>query len=246
MRRIVRLPAVFSRAASRSSNLKSVEAYAGYPLHDAVKLSKAYAMKQFDETVELQVVTGVDPRKPNQMVRGVAELPHGTGNAVRVAVFAKDAKADEAREAGADIVGQQDLADQITEGKINFDRVVATPDMMAVVGKVARVLGPRGLMPNPKLGTVTMDVATAVTNAKKGQLQFKCERGGTVMVPVGKVSFSITNLEENISSFMDQLVEAKPSGAKGQFLHRAYLSSTMGPSVKLDLTKSPFNLVQQL
>lgn len=226
----------------RGVKTKPTPTFPGYPLNEAIRLAKSYAVCTFEETVELQIKCGVDPKKPNQMIRGVADLPHGTGKYVRVAVFAKDAKADEARAAGADVVGGQDLADQILDGKIEFDRVIATPDMMPVVGKVARVLGPKGLMPNPKLGTVTPNITEAVDVAKRGQLQFKCERAGMVMVAVGKVTFEAENLTDNIKAFVARLVDVKPSGAKGQYIQRMYVSSSMGPSCKVDLTKEPFNI----
>ena len=206
-----------------------------YALDEAVKTVKALASAKFDETVELALNLGVDPRHADQMVRGTVNLPHGTGKSVRVAVFAKGDKADEARAAGADIVGADDLAEQITAGQMDFDRVIATPDMMGVVGKLGRVLGPRGLMPNPKLGTVTPNVAQAVKDAKAGQVQFRVEKAGIVHAGVGKVSFPEAKLAENIRAFVEAVNKAKPSGAKGTYLKRAALSSTMGPGVKLEI-----------
>jgi len=215
--------------------LGKVDRERAYALDEAVKTVKALASAKFDETVELALNLGVDPRHADQMVRGTVNLPHGTGKTVRVAVFAKGDKADEARAAGADIVGAEDLAEQITAGQMDFDRVIATPDMMGVVGKLGRVLGPRGLMPNPKLGTVTPNVAQAVRDAKAGQVQFRVEKAGIVHAGVGKVSFPEAKLAENIKAFVEAVNKAKPSGAKGTYLKRAALSSTMGPGVKLEI-----------
>ena len=215
--------------------LGKVDRERAYALDEAVKTVKALASAKFDETVELALNLGVDPRHADQMVRGTVNLPHGTGKTVRVAVFAKGDKADEARAAGADIVGAEDLAEQITAGQMDFDRVIATPDMMGVVGKLGRVLGPRGLMPNPKLGTVTPNVAQAVKDAKAGQVQFRVEKAGIVHAGVGKVSFPEAKLAENIKAFVEAVNKAKPSGAKGTYLKRAALSSTMGPGVKLEI-----------
>ena len=206
-----------------------------YPLAEAVKLLKSAAATKFDQTVEVAVALGVDPRHADQMVRGVVSLPNGTGKSVRVAVFAKDAKAKEAEEAGADIVGADDLAARIQGGEMDFDRCIATPDMMAVVGRLGRVLGPRGLMPNPKLGTVTNDVAEAIRAAKGGQISFRVEKAGLVHAGVGRISFSEEALTENISAFIDALNKAKPSGAKGTYMKRLSISSTMGPGLKIDL-----------
>jgi len=203
-------------------------------LAEAVKLVKNSAKAKFDETVEISMNLGVDPRHADQMVRGVVALPHGTGKSVRVAVFAKDAKADEAREAGAEIVGAEDLMKEIQEGRMDFDRVIATPDMMALVGRLGKVLGPRGLMPNPKLGTVTADVGAAVTAAKAGQVEFRVERAGIVHAGIGKASFSEDQLLENATAFVEAINRAKPSGAKGTYVKRVALSSTMGPGVKVD------------
>ena len=194
-----------------------------------MKLVKSGARAKFDETIEISMNLGVDPRHADQMVRGVVALPHGTGKDVRVAVFAKDAKADEARASGAEIVGADDLMKEIQDGRSDFDRVIATPDMMALVGRLGKVLGPRGLMPNPKLGTVTPDVAAAVTAAKAGQVEFRVERAGIVHAGIGKASFSEEQLLENANAFVDAITRAKPSGAKGTYVKRIALSSTMGP-----------------
>ena len=206
-----------------------------YALGEAIALVKRGAKAKFDETVEMSVGLGVDPRHADQMVRGVVALPHGTGKTVRVAVFAKGDKADAAREAGADLVGDEDLAAQVQGGKIEFDRCIATPDMMPVVGKLGRILGPRGLMPNPKLGTVTPDVGEAVRAAKGGQVEFRVEKAGIVHAGIGKASFDERALAENARALVDALNRAKPSGAKGTYMMRAALSSSQGPGVKLDV-----------
>lgn len=206
-----------------------------YPLPDAIKELKGRASAKFDETVEVAVNLNVDPRHADQMVRGTVDLPHGTGKALRVAVFAKGDKADAAKEAGADVVGAEDLAEKVQKGEIEFDRCIATPDMMAVVGRLGKILGPKGLMPNPKLGTVTPDVAKAVQAAKGGQVQFRVEKAGIVHAGVGKVSFGEDKLQENVAAFVDALMKAKPSGAKGTYLKRVAVSSTMGPGIKIDL-----------
>jgi len=206
-----------------------------YPLAQAVLMVKSGAKAKFDETIEVAMNLGVDPRHADQMVRGVVSLPNGTGKAVRVAVFARGAKADEAKKAGADLVGAEDLAEQINAGKIDFDRCVATPDMMAVVGRLGKVLGPRGLMPNPKLGTVTMDVAGAVKAVKGGQVEYRVEKAGLIHAGVGKASFSEAQSLENVKAFVDAVVKSKPAGAKGQFVKKVALSSTMGPGVRIDL-----------
>ncbi len=206
-----------------------------YELAEAVKLVKSGAAAKFDETVEMAMNLGVDPRHADQAVRGVVDLPNGTGKTVRVAVFAKDAKAEEAREAGADIVGTDDLAAQVQKGEINFDRVIATPDMMAVVGKLGKILGPRGLMPNPKLGTVTPNVAEAIKSAKGGQVQFRAEKAGIVHAGIGKVSFTEDALVDNARAFFDAISKAKPSGVKGTYIKKVALSSTMGPGVKVEI-----------
>lgn len=206
-----------------------------HALGEAVGIVKRGATAKFDETVEMAVNLGVDPRHADQMVRGVVALPHGTGRAVRVAVFAKGDKAEAARAAGADVVGADDLAKDVQEGKIEFDRCVATPDMMPVVGKLGRILGPRGLMPNPKLGTVTPDVTQAVTAAKGGQIEFRVEKAGIVHAGIGKASFADEALVENARALVDAVNKAKPNGAKGTYIRKAVLSSSQGPGVKLDV-----------
>jgi len=206
-----------------------------YPLDDAVKLLKQRAKAKFDETVEVAINLGVDPRHADQMVRGVVSLPNGTGRSARVAVFAKGAKADEARRAGADIVGAEDLAEQVQKGDINFDRCIATPDMMGIVGRLGKVLGPRGLMPNPKVGTVTMDVTQAVKDAKGGAVEFRVEKAGIVHAGVGKSSFEERALAENIRALIDSIARARPPGAKGHYLKKISISSTMGPGIKVSL-----------
>ena len=208
------------------------------PLEDAVRLVKQNATAKFDETVEIAMNLGVDPRHADQMVRGVVTLPNGTGKDVRVAVFARGPKADEARAAGADIVGAEDLMETIQSGKIDFDRCIATPDMMPLVGRLGKILGPRNLMPNPKVGTVTMDVASAVQAAKGGEVQFKAEKAGVVHAGVGKVSFDAEKLAQNIRAFVDAVNRAKPAGAKGTYLKKVSISSTMGPGVSLDLAST--------
>ena len=206
-----------------------------YPIEQAVKFVKEHARVKFDETVEIAMNLGVDPRHADQQVRGVVQLPHGTGKAVRVAVFAKDAKAEEAKAAGADIVGTDDLAQKIEAGEIDFERCISTPDMMAVVGKLGKILGPRGLMPNPKLGTVTQDVAEAVKAAKGGEVQFRTEKSGIIHAGIGKASFEETALIDNVKAFVGAINKAKPSGSKGTFIKKVSISSTMGPGVKLDI-----------
>ena len=206
-----------------------------YSLDEAVALIKDGAKAKFDETVEIALNLGVDPRHADQMVRGVVELPHGTGKTVRVAVFAKADKAEEARKAGADIVGAEDLAEKIQGGFMDFDRCIATPDMMSVVGRLGKVLGPRNLMPNPKLGTVTPNVTEAVRAAKAGQVQFRVEKAGIVHAGVGKASFDAAKLAENIKAFVDAINKAKPTGAKGTYIKKVSVASTMGPGVKLDI-----------
>ena len=206
-----------------------------YDLGEAVKMVKAGAKAKFDETVEISMNLGIDPRHADQMVRGVVSLPNGTGKSVRVAVFARGAKAEEAKAAGADIVGAEDLAEKITGGTMDFERCIATPDMMGVVGRLGKVLGPRGLMPNPKLGSVTMDVASAVKAAKAGQVEFRAEKAGIVHAGVGKASFSEAALTENVKAFVGAITRAKPTGAKGTFINKVTISSTMGPGVKLDI-----------
>lgn len=205
-----------------------------YALDEAVRLLKGRSKVKFDETVELAMNLGVDPRHADQMVRGVVALPNGTGKTLRVAVFAKGEKADDARAAGADIVGAEDLAAKIQEGEINFDRCIATPDMMQVVGRLGKILGPRGLMPNPRVGTVTADVAKAVKDAKGGQVEFRVEKAGIIHAGVGKVSFSDDKLVENVRALVDAVVKAKPSGAKGTYVKSIALATTMGPGLKIE------------
>ncbi len=205
-----------------------------YSLDEAVKLIKERAKAKFDETVELAMNLGVDPRHADQMVRGVCNLPNGSGRTVRVAVFARGAKADEARAAGADVVGAEDLVETVNGGTIDFDRCIATPDMMPLVGRLGKVLGPRGLMPNPKVGTVTMDVAGAVKAAKGGAVEFRVEKAGIVHAGIGKASFEDDKLAQNIRAFADAVVKAKPTGAKGTYVQRVAITSTMGPGVKID------------
>jgi large subunit ribosomal protein L1 len=214
---------------------------ANLSVEDAVKLIKTAATAKFDETLEIAMNLGVDPRHADQMVRGVVTLPNGTGKTVRVAVFARGAKADEAKAAGADIVGAEDLMESIQQGKIDFDRCIATPDMMPLVGRLGKILGPRNLMPNPKVGTVTMDVAGAVGNAKGGEVQFKVEKAGVIHAGIGKVSFDDGKLAENVRAFVDAVSRAKPAGAKGAYLKKVSLSSTMGPGVSVDLTSATGN-----
>ncbi|MDE3079267.1 MAG: 50S ribosomal protein L1 [Paracoccaceae bacterium] len=220
------------------------EAFAGkasMALEEAVALVKSAASAKFDETVEIAMNLGVDPRHADQMVRGVVQLPNGTGKTVRVAVFARGVKADEAKAAGAEIVGAEDLMETIQSGKIEFDRCIATPDMMPLVGRLGKILGPRNLMPNPKVGTVTMDVANAVKAAKGGEVQFKAEKAGVVHAGVGKVSFDQAKLVENIRAFVDAVNRAKPSGAKGTYVKKVSLSSSMGPGVSIDIASAGSN-----
>ena len=205
-----------------------------YPLDEAIKLVKERAKAKFDETVEVAMNLGVDPRHADQMVRGVVSLPNGSGRAQRVAVFARGEKADEAKAAGADVVGAEDLVEQVQGGQINFDRVIATPDMMPLVGRLGKVLGPRGMMPNPKVGSVTMDITQAVNDAKGGSVEFRVEKAGILHVGVGKASFSEEALAENIRAFTDAVNRAKPAGAKGTYLKRVSVASTQGPGVKID------------
>jgi large subunit ribosomal protein L1 len=206
-----------------------------YPVDEAVKKLKAGATAKFDETVELSMNLGIDPRHADQQVRGVVQLPNGTGKSVRVAVFAKGDKAEEAKDAGADLIGAEDLAEKVQGGEMNFDRCIATPDMMAVVGRLGKLLGPRGLMPNPKLGTVTPNVADAVKAAKGGEVTFRAEKAGIVHVGVGKASFSEQAIAENIRAVVGAIARAKPSGAKGTYIKRVSVSSTMGPGMQLEL-----------
>jgi large subunit ribosomal protein L1 len=215
----------------------SVDREKFYGVDEALNLVKTNATAKFDETVEVALNLGVDPRHADQMVRGVVNLPKGTGKTVRVAVFAKGAKADEATAAGADVVGAEDLMETIQGGQIDFDRVIATPDMMGIVGRLGKVLGPKGLMPNPKLGTVTMDVAKAVNDAKSGQVEFRVEKAGIVHAGIGKASFSEGDLKENFTALMDAIIRNQPSGAKGKFVQKLSVSSSMGPGVKIDLAE---------
>ena len=208
-----------------------------YGVSEAIALVKEHATAKFDETIEVALNLGVDPRHADQMVRGVVSLPKGTGKTVRVAVFAKDAKADEARAAGADVVGAEDLIDAITNGNIDFDRCIATPDMMGMVGRVAKILGPKGMMPNPKLGTVTPNVGQAVKDAKGGQVEYRVEKAGIIHSGIGKASFSAEDLRANFDALVDAVVKAKPSGAKGKYLRKAAISSSMGPGIKLDIAE---------
>lgn len=214
---------------------ESIDREKQYSLAEAVKLIKQNAKAKFDETIEVALNLGVDPRHADQMVRGTVNLPHGTGKSLRVAVFAKGDKAEEAKKAGADVVGADDLAQAVQNGEIDFDRCIATPDMMPVVGRLGRVLGPRGLMPNPKLGTVTPNVAEAVEAAKGGQVQFRVEKAGIIHGGVGKASFDEAKLAENIKAFVDAVARAKPSGAKGTYMKRIAVSSTMGAGLHLDV-----------
>jgi large subunit ribosomal protein L1 len=207
-----------------------------YDIADAVKLVKSRATAKFDETIEISINLGVDPKHADQMVRGVVSLPGGTGRSLRVAVFAKGAKADEAKKAGADIVGAEDLAEIVAKGTIDFDRCIATPDMMGVVGRLGKVLGPRGMMPNPKVGTVTMDVTQAVKDAKGGAVEFRVEKAGIVQAGVGKASFTEDAIIANVKAFVDSVGKARPTGAKGTYMKKISLSSTMGPGVKIALS----------
>jgi large subunit ribosomal protein L1 len=211
------------------------------PVREAVELVKANASAKFDETVEIAVNLGVDPRHADQMVRGTVNLPNGTGKTVRVAVFARGEKAEQAREAGADIVGAEDLAAEIQGGKIDFDRCIATPDLMPLVGRLGKILGPRNLMPNPKVGTVTPDVAEAVRAAKGGQVQFKVEKAGIVHAGIGKASFEADKLAQNILAFVEAVQRAKPAGAKGTYMKKVSIASTMGPGVSIDLASATGN-----
>lgn len=212
-----------------------------YPVDDAVAMVKERAKAKFDETIEVAMNLGVDPRHADQMVRGVVQLPNGTGKSVRVGVFARGEKADEAREAGADVVGAEDLVEIVQGGTIDFDRCIATPDMMGLVGRLGKVLGPRGLMPNPRVGTVTMDVKAAVEAAKGGEVQFKAEKAGVVHAGIGKVSFSADKLAENLRAFVEAVGRAKPTGAKGTYMKKVSISSTMGPGVSVDIADATGN-----
>ena len=205
-----------------------------YSIDEAIKMVKVRATAKFDETIEVAMNLGVDPRHSDQMVRGVVNLPNGSGRSVRVGVFARGAKADEARAAGADVVGAEDLVEKVQGGTIDFDRCIATPDLMPLVGRLGKVLGPRGMMPNPKVGTVTMDVATAVRGAKGGSVEFRVEKAGIVQAGIGKASFSADKLVQNIKAFADAVQKSKPPGAKGTYINRVAVSSTMGPGVKVE------------
>jgi large subunit ribosomal protein L1 len=223
----------------RTAAFARVDRLNRYSAEEAIKLVKGCKTARFDESVDVAIKLGVDPRHADQMVRGAVVLPHGTGKTVRVAVFAKGAKAQEAKDAGADVVGADDLHDRIVkENFMDFDKVIATPDMMGVVGRLGRVLGPRGMMPNPKVGTVTMDVTKAVNEAKGGKIEFRVEKAGIVHAPIGKVSFETERLEENLRTVVDAIVRAKPSAAKGTYVQSVTLSSTMGPGVKVDVSEA--------
>lgn len=228
-----------ARAGKRIRNARDgLDRNAQYPVETAVKLVKERAKTKFDETIEIAMNLGVDPRHADQMVRGVVNLPNGTGRSVRVAVFAKGDKAEEAKKAGADIVGAEELAEDVQKGKIDFDRCIATPDMMPLVGRLGKVLGPRNLMPNPKVGTVTADIAEAVKGAKGGAVEFRVEKAGIIHAGVGKASFSEEQLVENINAFTEAVAKARPSGAKGTFIKRISISSTMGPGVKIEASSA--------
>ena len=223
-----------AKLSKRQKALTAVDREKFYGVDEALSLVKTNATAKFDETVEVALNLGVDPRHADQMVRGVVNLPKGTGKSVRVAVFAKGAKADEATAAGADVVGAEDLMETIQGGQIDFDRVIATPDMMGVVGRLGKALGPKGLMPNPKLGTVTMDVAKAVTDAKGGQVEFRVEKAGIVHAPIGKASFGAEKLAENAQALLGAVLRAKPAAAKGNYMKSVAVATTMGPGVKID------------
>src|ERR1700739_517382 len=215
---------------------EGVDVTKSYTVEEAVKLVKARATAKFDETIELSLNLGVDPRHADQMVRGVVSLPSGSGRKLRVAVFAKGAKAEEAKKAGADLVGAEDLAEQVNKGVIDFDRCIATPDMMGIVGRLGKVLGPRNLMPNPKVGTVTMDVTQAIKDAKGGAVEFRVEKAGIVQAGVGKASFEEKAIADNVRALIDSVAKARPAGAKGHYVKKISISSTMGPGVKISLT----------
>ncbi len=214
---------------------KTVDITKSYDLAEAISLAKKNATAKFDETIELSMNLGIDPRHADQMVRGLVGLPNGTGKTLRVGVFARGAKADEARAAGADVVGAEDLGEKIQAGEIDFDRCIATPDMMALVGRLGKILGPRGLMPNPRLGTVTMDVKGAVLAAKAGQVEFRAEKAGIVHAGIGKASFTDESLLQNARAFADAIVKARPAGAKGVYVQKVAVSSSMGPGVRVDV-----------
>ena len=218
------------------ASYQSIDKSKAYPLPEAIRLVKQTAKAKFDETVEMSMNLGIDPRHADQMVRGLISLPNGTGKTVRVGVFARGGKAEEAQAAGADVVGAEDLAEKVQAGEINFDRCIATPDMMGVVGRLGKILGPRGMMPNPRLGTVTMDVRSAVQAAKGGQVEYRAEKAGIIHAGIGKASFDEEKLLENARALADAVIKAKPAGAKGTYLKSAALSSTMGPGLKLDVS----------
>ena len=226
-----------AQTKKQKAQVSSVNREKLYAIDEAINLVRTNATSKFDETIEVALNLGVDPRHADQMVRGVVTLPSGTGKTVRVAVFAKGAKADEATAAGADIVGAEDLMETIQGGTIDFDRVIATPDMMGVVGRLGKVLGPKGLMPNPKLGTVTMNVTEAVKAAKGGQIEYRVEKAGIIHSGIGKASFSPEDLRRNFDALVNAVVKAKPSGAKGKYLQKAAMSSSMGPGVKIDVAE---------
>ena len=226
-----------AKLTKRQKALTAIDRNRLYGVDEAISTVKANATAKFDETIEIALNLGVDPRHADQMVRGVVTLPAGTGKTVRVAVFAKGDKAEEATKAGADVVGAEDLMETIQDGTIDFDRVIATPDMMGVVGRLGKVLGPKGLMPNPKLGTVTMNVAEAVKAAKGGQVEFRVEKAGIIHSGIGKASFTEADLRRNFDAFVEAIVKAKPSGAKGKYVKKAAISSSMGPGLKLDVAE---------
>ena len=226
-----------AKLTKKAKKLAELDPTKLYGVDEAIALARANATSKFDETIEIALNLGVDPRHADQMVRGVVTLPAGTGKDVRVAVFAKGDKAEEATKAGADVVGAEDLMETIQGGTIDFDRVIATPDMMGIVGRLGKVLGPKGLMPNPKLGTVTMNVAEAVKAAKGGQVEFRVEKAGIIHSGIGKASFTEADLRKNFDAFVDAIVKAKPAGAKGKYVRKAAISSTMGPGLKLDVAE---------
>ncbi|WP_033921550.1 50S ribosomal protein L1 [Sphingomonas sp. 37zxx] len=222
---------------SKKQKAVSIDREKLHPIDEAIALARANATSKFDETIEVALNLGVDPRHADQMVRGVVTLPKGTGKTVRVGVFAKGAKADEAREAGADVVGAEDLMEIIQGGKIDFDRCIATPDMMGVVGRLGKILGPKGMMPNPKLGTVTMNVAEAVKAAKGGQVEYRVEKAGIIHSGIGKASFPAEDLRANFDALVDAVIKAKPTGAKGKYVRKIAVSSSMGPGIKVDVAE---------
>jgi len=226
-----------AKLTKKAKQLAALDRQKLYGIDEAIAAAKAHATARFDETIEIAMNLGVDPRHADQMVRGVVTLPAGTGKTVRVAVFARGDKAEEAKQAGADVVGAEDLMESVQNGQIDFDRVIATPDMMGIVGRLGKVLGPKGLMPNPKLGTVTPNVAEAVKAAKGGQVEFRVEKAGIIHSGIGKASFSEADLRRNFDAFVDAIIKAKPTGAKGKFVRKVALSSTMGPGLKVDVAE---------